>query len=260
MSSVEADRAGRQEGGDDPPRRPWFVLQHVDYEGPGLIADALTEAGWSLVVVRPDGGQALPDAGSIAGLVVMGGPMGVHDIAAHPWLEDERALIGEVIRAGCPVLGVCLGAQQLAASLGAEVTTGAEPEIGMGHVQLTPAGRTDRVLGPEYGGLADPTVPCLHWHQDTFALPEGAAHLAATARYPHQAFRWGARAYGLQFHVEVDPTLAAAWQPLLPPGVALGGPELAAVESVGRRVLRRFVAASAVGERAAPLARTGPPR
>ncbi|HEV3282235.1 MAG TPA: type 1 glutamine amidotransferase [Acidimicrobiales bacterium] len=259
MSSAGTDAAGRRPGGADGPRL-WFVLQHVDHEGPGLIADALTAAGWGVQVVRPDHGQPLPDAGSLAGLVVLGGPMGVHDTATHPWLEDERVLIGEAARTGRPVLGVCLGAQQLAASLGAAVTTGAAPEIGLGHVELTPAGRTDRVLGPEYGGLADPRVPCLHWHQDTFALPDGAAHLAATARYPHQAFRWGSRAYGLQFHIEVDPALAAAWLPKLPDGVGLEGAGLAAVESAGRRVLRRFVAASGADEPADSMARTGSAR
>src|SRR5581483_7760627 len=95
--------------------------------------------------------------------------------------------------------------------------------------------------GPEYGGLGDPAVPCVHWHRDTFSLPEGAVHLAGTARFPHQAFRVGSRAYGLQFHIEVDRALAAGWRAFLPEGVVLAGPALAAVESVGRRLLRRFV-------------------
>jgi GMP synthase-like glutamine amidotransferase len=225
---------------------PWAILQHVDHEGPGLIAAALAEAGWDAEVIRPDRGQPLPDAGSVAGLVVLGGPMGVNDTDAHPWLEDERRLVGEVARSDRPVLGVCLGAQQLAAALGAAVTTGPEPEVGIGRVHLTPAGRTDPVFGPEYGGLADPTVPCVHWHQDTFSLPAGAVHLAATARYPHQAFRWGGRVYGLQFHVEVDDALARIWEAHLPDGATLGWRhQLAEVEHVGRRVLRRFLVCSA---------------
>ncbi len=241
--------------GGDGSGRPWVVLQHVDHEGTGLIGTALAEAGWRSQVIRPDR-QPLPAAPSVAGLVVMGGPMGVHDTVVHPWLEAERRLIGEVVAAGRPVLGVCLGAQQLAAALGAEVTTGPEPEVGLGRVQLTPAGRTDPVFGPEYGGLADPAVPCVHWHQDTFSLPTGSVHLAATARYPHQAFRVGARAYGLQFHIEVDGALARAWRPHLPDGVTLEGPQLAAVETVGRRLLRRFLACSSEAVRAGPPART----
>lgn len=240
-----------------PSARPWVVLQHVADEGPGLIADALAGAGWAVDVVRPDLGQPIPSGDAFAGLVVLGGPMGVGDIDDHPWLAPERALIGEVARADGPVLGVCLGAQQLAASLGAEVTTGPEPEIGLGQVHLTASGRLDPVFGPEYAGLADPAVPCVHWHQDTFTLPDGAVHLAGTARYPHQAFRWGRYAYGLQFHVEVDRALARAWQPHLPEEVLLEGSGLAAVETVGRRLLRRFVACAAGALSPDPLARTG---
>jgi GMP synthase-like glutamine amidotransferase len=224
----------------EPPQR-WLIVQHVSHEGPGLIEDALTDAGLDFEVVRIDLGDDLPDHRGIAGLVVMGGPMGVHDDEACPWLAPERALLSSAVADGRPVLGVCLGAQQLAAALGAHVTTGPASEIGLGQVELTPAGRLDPVFGPEYGGLSGTAVPCVHWHRDTFSLPEGAVHLAATRAFPHQAFRWGDRAYGLQFHIEVDRQLADGWLPHLPPGVVLDGPELARVESVGRRMLRRFV-------------------
>jgi GMP synthase (glutamine-hydrolysing) len=142
---------------------------------------------------------------------------------------------------GKPVLGVCLGAQQLAMALGAEVTTGEAAEIGLGRVELTGPGRQDPVTGPEYGGLSTTTIPCMHWHQDTFSLPDGAVHLAASRRFPHQAFRWGDRAYGLQFHVEVDRDLVAGWEAYLPPGVTLDPSALVEVETVGHRLLRRFV-------------------
>jgi GMP synthase-like glutamine amidotransferase len=223
-----------------PPQR-WVIVQHVSHEGPGLIEDVLGDAGLVFEVVRTDLGDVLPDHRRIAGLVVMGGPMGVHDDEAHPWLAPERALLSSVVADGMPVLGVCLGAQQLAAALGADITTGPTSEIGLGQVELTPEGRLDPVFGPEYGGLASTAVPCVHWHRDTFSLPEGTVHLAATRAFPHQAFRWGDRAYGLQFHIEVDRELADAWLPHLPPGVVLDGTALAQVESVGRRILRRFV-------------------
>jgi len=231
---VAADRPGGTGTPEEASGRPWAVVQHVDHEGPGLIAGALDEAGHRFEVVRPDRGDALPDRGSIAGLVVMGGPMGVHEVDAHPWLAPERALIAAAVEDGVPVLGVCLGAQQLAAALDADVTTGPSAEVGLGHVELTAAGRRDPVLGPEYGGLAQTALPCVHWHEDTFTIPDGAVHLAATRIFPHQAFRWGDRAYGLQFHVEVDGALAEAWCPYLPVGVALDGPRLAQVETVGR--------------------------
>jgi GMP synthase (glutamine-hydrolysing) len=213
----------------------------VAHEGPGTIARVLADRGIDVTVVRLDQGAPLPAADGIDGLVVMGGPMGVHDDVAHPWLAGERGLIGEAVGAGLPVLGVCLGAQQLAAALGAEVTTGPGSEVGPGSVELTPDGRRDPVFGPEYRGLSGTSVPCVHWHQDTFALPEGAVHLAGTRAFPHQAFRVGRRAYGLQFHVEVDDGLAAAWRPLLPDGVTLDATQVARVAGVGQRVLQRFV-------------------
>ncbi len=241
--------------------RHWSIIQHVEHEGPGLIGDVLREAGCGFGVVRPDRGEDLPDRGSLAGLVVLGGPMGVHDLALHPWLEAERSLMGAAVDDGTPVLGVCLGAQQLAVALGAEVSHGPEPEVGLGRVELTPAGRRDPVLGPEYGGLAATALPCVHWHQDTFSMPAGAVHLAGTQAFPHQAFRWGSGAYGLQFHVEVDRTSAEAWRAHLPVGVTLDGPGLAEVETVGRRVLRRFVgAASRPPDRSGSPARAHPAR
>jgi GMP synthase-like glutamine amidotransferase len=216
------------------------VVQHVAHEGPGVIADALAGAGLEPVVVRLDEGAPLPEVGDLAGLVVLGGPMGVHDDGAYPWLAAERVLLADAVSAGIGVLGICLGAQQLAAALGAGVTAGRAPEVGLGSVVLTAAGRRDPLFGPEYGGLALPDVPCVHWHADTFELPDGAVHLAATRAYPHQAFRVGARAYGLQFHLEVDAGLAAAWSPHLPAGAALDPLRLAEVTATGRRVLGRF--------------------
>ncbi len=221
--------------------RPWAVLQHVAYEGPGLIADVVAEQGGRVGLVRLDRGDPLPHHRDIAGLVVMGGPMGVHDVDDHPWLAPERALMATVATDGRPVLGVCLGAQQLALALGAEVTRATAPEIGLGRVELTAEGRRDPVLGPEYGGLAATAMACVHWHGDTFSLPAEAVHLAATRITPNQAFRWGTTVYGFQFHVEVDRALAAAWGPQLPTGVTLDAHGVAEVEAVGRRVLRRFV-------------------
>ena len=222
-----------------PDARPWAIVQHVAHEGPGAIARTLADRGAEVEVVRIDRGDPLPAADGLSGLVVLGGPMGVHDDLA--WLGPERELLGAAVDRGLPVLGVCLGAQQLAAALGAEVTTGPVEEVGPGEVELTSAGRRDPVLGPEYTGLSGTTVPCVHWHRDTFSLPEGAVHLAATRAFPHQAFRVGERAYGLQFHVEVDGSLADGWRAHLPDGVVLTPTEVARIEGVGGRVLGRFV-------------------
>jgi GMP synthase-like glutamine amidotransferase len=231
-----------------PSGRTWAVLQHVAYEGPGSIARALADAGVAPTVVRLDRGEVPPPVTELDGLVVMGGPMGVHDLDEHPWLAPERMLIRQAVDAGLPTLGVCLGAQQLAVALGAVVTTGPVEEVGAGQVELTADGRRDPVLGPEYNGLSGTSVPCVHWHRDTFSLPDGAVHLAATRTFPHQAFRFGGRAYGLQFHVEVDEALAPAWRTLLPEGVPLTTADVARVSGVGRRILRRFVERSLAGD------------
>jgi len=221
--------------------RPWVVLQHVAHEGPGSIALALGAAGVDVVTTRLDLGEPVPEFDDLGGLVVMGGPMGVHDEHAHPWLAPERELLRRAVERAMPVLGICLGAQQLAAALGADVTTGPDEEVGAGRVELTTAGRLDPVFGPEYSGLSGTTVPCFHWHQDTFSLPDGAVHLAATRRYPHQAFRVGSFAYGLQFHVEVDAELAEAWRSFLPDEMTLSAGEVTRIEDTGRRLLQRFV-------------------
>jgi GMP synthase (glutamine-hydrolysing) len=224
---------------------PWCVLQHVAYEGPGAVADAIVRGGHTVAVVRIDRGEPVPptDAvGDLAGLVVMGGPMGVHD-EDLAWLAEERALLKAAVDADLPVLGVCLGAQQLAAALGAVVATGPQSEIGVGEVHLTPAALPDPVLGP-----AGSTVACMHWHADTFTLPDGAVLLASSDLFPHQAFRFGRRAYGLQFHIEVTASLVGRWGPHLPPGVIVRAPDIAHISRAGQGVLERFVALASAGE------------
>ena len=216
---------------------PWLLVQHVAFEGPGAIGGAITDTGADLTVVRTDRGDAVPPpavVADLAGLVVMGGPMSVHDDLG--WLADERALLREAVEAGRPVLGVCLGAQQLAAALGAPVTEGPAPEYGIGEVHLAKAALDDPVFGP-----APSPLPCVHWHGDTFGLPEGAVRLAGNAAYENQAFRFGDRAYGLQFHVEVTASLVAHWGPHLPPGVFLRESDVAHVSRAGQAILRRFV-------------------
>jgi GMP synthase-like glutamine amidotransferase len=182
-----------------------LVLQHIACEPPAAFEDELRSRGLELERVELDEGEALPDPREYAGLIVMGGPMGSYEEEAHPWLEDEKAAIRAAALAGQPVWGVCLGAQLLAASLGARVHPGLEPEVGVLPVELTAAAAAD----PVFEG-APRSFPTLQWHGDTFDLPDGATLLASSPAYVNQAFAYR-RAYGVQFHLEVSPELAASW-------------------------------------------------
>lgn len=195
----------------------WVAIQHVPFEGPGLIAQIAARRGIELRLCHPYLGDPLPSHTEFDGLVVMGGPMSVGDTTEHPYLVEEEKLIAAMVRAGRPALGVCLGAQLMAHALGARIHRGEQAEVGFGTVSLTGEGRGDPVLG----SLGAESLPVMHWHQDTFDLPEHALRLARSALYPHPAFRVGERAYGLQFHLELDRELADTWREHLPAGVTL---------------------------------------
>ena len=173
------------------------VLQHIACEPPGEYESVLRERGARLHRVELDEGEPLPTLTGFDAIVAMGGPMSVNDDAELPWLTPEKRAIGEAVRAGVPYFGACLGVQLLAASLGARVYAGPDPEVGVLPVALTPEGAAD----PIFAGLP-PSFPTLQWHGDTFDLPEGATLLASSPAFPNQAFRYGRAAYGIQFHME----------------------------------------------------------
>lgn len=182
-----------------------LALQHIACEPPAAFEDELLERGLDLVRIELDEGERAPDWREFAGLIVMGGPMGAYEDAQHPWLTGEKRMIREAAQAGHPVWGVCLGAQLLAAALGARVYPGERAEVGLLSVELTRAASDD----PVFAG-APRTFPTLQWHGDTFDLPDGATLLAGSRAYRNQAFVFR-NAYALQFHLEVSPRLAAEW-------------------------------------------------
>jgi len=173
-----------------------ICLQHVPFEGPGAFAAALTARGVSLErYLVPQRG--LPkDAGNL--LIVMGGPMSVND--PDSWVAEETDFIRSAILSGKPVIGVCLGSQFMAKALGATVRSGKDLEIGMTPVHLTKEGKSDPVFSacPE-------TFDVFEWHGEIFDLPNDCVPLAGSEIAPLQAFRYGTRAYGLLFHLEMEP-------------------------------------------------------
>jgi GMP synthase-like glutamine amidotransferase len=191
-------------------RGSFLVLQHISCEPPGAFEDELRERGAELHRVEVDEGEALPDFRSFDGVIAMGGPMGAYEEDRLPWLADEKRLIASAARAGKPIWGVCLGAQLLASSLGADVRAGPAAEVGVLPVHRTAEGAAD----PVFSELPDEFV-ALQWHSDTYDLPDGAVQLARSDAYEQQAFRIN-RAYGIQFHVEVTSELGAQWGEVLP--------------------------------------------
>ena len=182
--------------------RPIAVVQHEPSVPPGLIGEVLAEKGVPAVVVEAWNEPEWPRARELGGLVVLGGTMNVDELGAYPFLRTSRDLMSEAIDQGVPVMGVCLGSQMMARALGGDVFR-AEP-------------RNAFFSGMEVAG--DPVVapfasaPVLQFHEDTFSLPPGAEELARSERSGLlQAFRYGGRAYAIQFHFEVDAAILEEW-------------------------------------------------
>ncbi len=170
-------------------------IEHVSFETPGRVADWVVERGHSFSGTRVYAGEPFPALDSFDALVVMGGPMGVHDDARFPWLPDEKRLIEASIRAEKHVLGVCLGAQLVASVLGARVYRNRFKEIGWFPVHATESGRGQWDLPKEFVAF--------HWHGDAFDLPKESVHLAKSAGCENQMFALGTKVVGIQFHLEV---------------------------------------------------------
>jgi GMP synthase (glutamine-hydrolysing) len=183
-----------------------LVLQHDRDGGLGAYERALSRRESEVDVVELDGNRRLPDWRTFDAVVALGGQASIAARSSPPWLAGERQFVREAVLGGIPYWGVCFGAQLLATSLQARVYRGQRPEVGIHPVFLTDSGRHDPVFAN-----APARLNVFQWHADGFELPRGAVLLAGSVAYPNQAFRWGAHAYGIQFHLEVSPEMAQAW-------------------------------------------------
>jgi len=187
--------------------RKLLVCQHVPYEVLGTLDAQFRRHGFRIRYVNfaryP---RAEPQLKGYRGLVVLGGPMNVDEVEAHPHLRTEVCLIREAIARGIPVLGICLGAQLIARALGARVHAGGAAEIGWCRVHTMPAAKADPLFS--HFGSAEFVF---QWHRDAFEWPPGSVPLATSATCGQQAFRYGDNVYALQFHLEVDERLVDRW-------------------------------------------------
>ncbi len=187
-----------------------LVVRHAP--GPrsqlGTLADALDATGATWESIEPSAGEPVPDTlgGKYDGLIVLGGAQTVTEIDKHPFLAQEIDLLKRCVDENRPVLGICLGSQLLAAALSAPVYEAPKQEVGWQPVRLSGDASNDALLG----GLPE-TIPAFHWHQYRFDLPKGAVRLASSEITPNQAFRYGGRAWGIQFHPEIDLPTIRRW-------------------------------------------------
>jgi GMP synthase (glutamine-hydrolysing) len=183
-----------------------LAIVHQADAGPGVFAPALTAPGRRLEIWHPAQGVPPPaDPREYDALLSFGGGMHADQDEDHPWLTSEKQLLARGLDAGVPVLGVCLGAQLLAAAAGASLRRASAPEIGWYEVQTTENAPSDPLLAP----LA-PRFRALQWHSYEFALPDGAVALARS-EICLQAYRLGDRAWGIQFHAEVTGETFDSW-------------------------------------------------
>jgi GMP synthase (glutamine-hydrolysing) len=229
--------------------KPVVLVRNDTYESFGLAAPALAWVGVDIATANLPAGAELPPIGEVGGVVMFGGTQNVDQTEHFPHLARAREYSREAVDAGVPFLGICLGCQILARALGHPVSTSPVKECGFEPLRPTAEGKEDRLLSQYTDG--DMVV---QWHEDTFELPSGAALLASSDSVPVQAFRVGDRAWGIQFHQEVDAAEFGWWVEIADGEIDLeatwgksadrlreeSARHMAANEERGRELFRRF--------------------
>ena len=217
--------------------RPVIVLRHASHVPIGSLEHVLVRAGLPQYPI--DLFDTLPESLPLeraCGLVILGGPMNVDDVESHPFLRPELDWIRQAVLRQLPTLGICLGAQLLAKTFGKPVYRNPVKEIGWYEIEVLPAAGEDRLFRGR-----GPVETVFQWHGDTFDLSDGAVHLARGASCANQAFRIGPSAYGVQFHVEMTPSLIDEW--LEEPSFSA---EVAALDYIDPAAIRAEIAARIV--------------
>ena len=183
-----------------------LLIGHDPNETFGVAPSTLSASGMTIRRHLAGSGDVLPPVDDVAGVVVFGGSMNVDMTDEHPYLAEEREFVRDAVANDIPFLGICLGAQMLARALDGRVYPAGIREIGFNALRPTPEAAGDPLLSV----FADGDM-VFHWHEDTFELPHGATLLARGDDVPMQAFRMGDRAWGVQFHLEVDRPELELW-------------------------------------------------
>ena len=183
-----------------------LIMKHIEIEGPGLIEYCLKQGNIFYQILNLSTAAHFPKLDDLTHIILLGGPMNVHEEDRYPFLREEDLFIKEAIQRGKSILGICLGAQLIAKALGAKVFKAPMKEIGWYDVSLTEIGSKD----PLFSTLPK-TFPVFQWHEDTFELPRSSKLIATSPSVPHQAFRYGEKVFGLQFHLEVTEEMIQEW-------------------------------------------------
>lgn len=229
--------------------RPVLLIRNDRYESFGVAPSALAWAGVDVRTVNAKDGVELPPLSEVAGVVAFGGTANVDQVHDHPHLGAVREYTRQAVEVGAPFLGICLGSQILARALGLEVRKARVREVGFEPVRPTPEAKDDPLLSL----LTDGDM-VLQWHEDTHDPPAGAVLLATGDRVPTQAYRVGAAAWGIQFHLEVDRSELGWWLDIADAGLDLeaewgksaerirdeAARYMPAQEERGREIFRRF--------------------